>query len=73
MDPLEPLDTFLYLGCTIANNNSDWGGLYQNLVKVRRWWGTKSRVLEEAGETERDRSVLYKSLVHMVPLYGIKS
>ena len=34
--PLESAATFLYLGCTIVYNNSNWMALYHNLRKVQR-------------------------------------
>ena len=44
-EPLTPLESFPYLGRTIALNNSDWLAVFQNLNKARRWWGMILRVL----------------------------
>ena len=35
-EPLEPVEVFLYLGRTVAYNNSNWDSLYQNIWKSRR-------------------------------------
>ena len=70
MDPLEPLDTFLYLGCTIAYNNSNLVALYQNLGKTMRQWGMVLKVLEKTGSAVRARETMYKSVVQTVIFYG---
>ena len=69
-DPLQPDTAFLYLGHTVAFNNSDWKNLYHNLRKAWFWWGVATKVLKRTGATVRTWGILYKEVVHTVLLYG---
>ena len=56
----------------MAFNNSDWADLYQNLRKAWCWWGMVEKVSMRTGVAVRARAMLYKALVQMILLYGIK-
>ena len=72
-EPLEPVDSFKYLGHTVAYNNSNWATLYQNIWKVRRQWAMVGKVVTNMGETVRAWGMLYKAVVKSVLLYGRES
>ena len=67
------MEAFLYLGRTIAYNNSDWTAVYQNLRKAWRWWGTVARVLEITVATVRAQGAMYKVVAQSVLLYARES
>ena len=47
--PLELDMDFLYLGFTVACNNSDWVDLYHNIRKARQQWWMVGKVVKKAG------------------------
>ena len=59
-EPLELDMAFLYLGFTVACNNSDWVALYQNIRKARQQWWMVGKVVKKAGATVRTQGVFYK-------------
>ena len=61
-DTLEHATEFPYLCRTVAFNNSYWVALYQNLRKVRRWWGMVAKNLTRMGATVRVRAMIYKAV-----------
>ena len=69
-EPLQYATYFLYLGHTVAFNNSNWEALYQNLRKARRCWGVVSNVLTMTREKVWAWAMLYKVVVHTVFPYG---
>ena len=65
-----PPEVFPYLRRTIAYNNIDWGVVYLNLRKARRWWGMVARLLERTGAMVRAQGDLYKVVMQSVMLCG---
>ena len=63
-EDLPTSEALTYLGRTIAYNNIDWAGVYQNLHKDRRRWGMVARVLETMGATVWSQGEMYKSVAH---------
>ena len=71
--PLQTVQTFKYLGRTMAANNSDWQALYTNLAKARRKWATLTRILTKTGLPPRIAGLFYKAIAQAVLLYGSES
>ena len=69
-EPLDSVSTFVYLGRTIAFNNSDWPALCRNLKRAQQRWGMVARVLEKTGASKKTRGTFYKAVVQSVLLYG---
>ena len=73
LDPLDTTAAFPYLGCAITFNNIKWVDLYCTLRKAQQWWG----ILEELLVTEVMNvlawEIVYKTVVHMVMIYGSKN
>ena len=66
---MEPSAAFLYLGNTVAYNNSDWLSLYKNISMSRRQCGVLAKVVTNTGAMVRVRGVLYKAVVRTVLIY----
>ena len=73
MEDLPTSEAFPYLLRKIANNNSDWLAIYQNLRKAQRRWGIVAKVPENAGETVLYQGSMYKAVAQSVILYGRES
>ena len=70
---LERVNTFVYLGRSIAFNNSDWPVLYRNLKKAQQRWAMVVRVLEHEGASPRAKGLFYKAIVQAVLLYSCET
>jgi hypothetical protein len=71
--PLEKVPQFCYLGRMMANNNSDWPALYQNLRKAKTKWALISRPLIRTGVAPEFLGMFYKAIVQAVLLYGCET
>jgi hypothetical protein len=71
--PLERVNTFLYLGCIMAFNNSDWPALYRQLKRAQQRWAMIVRVLDKEGASPRAKGLFYKTIVQAVLLYGCET
>ena len=58
--PLELDMAFLYLGFTVACNNSYWVDLYHNIRKARQQWWMVGKVVKKEGATVRLQGEFYK-------------
>ena len=67
---MDPTAAFMYLGDTVAYNNSNWSDLYPNLNKASRRWSMVVKVMIKAGVAVRAQTTMYKSVVHTFLLYG---
>ena len=65
-------EDFPYLRKKIVYNNSNWQAVYQNLRKLRSWWGMIMRVLEKTGTTVWSRGMMYNAVAQSVILYCSK-
>jgi hypothetical protein len=72
--PIEKVNTYLYLGCILAYNNSDWPTLYRNFRnKAQAWWAMIVHVLDKEGASPRAKGLFYELIVQSVLLYSCET
>ena len=69
-EEFERVKTFKYLGCLMAQDNSDAQAMRANLRKTRKCWAQVSRVLRADNAKLRVCGMFYKATVQAVLLFG---
>ena len=71
--PLDIVTSFIYLGRVILAADDNWPAVILNLVKVRAVWRRTTRILIREGTRLRMSVFFFKSVIHLVFLFGAET
>ena len=70
---LENVETFLYLGRTVAATATDWPAVTRNFSNARKRWSRFSTLLRREGASPRVSGLFYKAVVMSTLLYACET
>ena len=62
-----------YLGRVISATDDDWPEVFINMAKAQAVWRRLTRILSREGAAPRVSEFFFKSVVHMVLIFGTET